>query len=233
MARTLITGYKKGDFKEFGHEYILRALRHMRLWQRINSNLSYFVEDLLNRLSDGTEATRDMVLNLDDQLGPVTVLSFDSEAAYWGVLSDDELATESSDSRTRRYKSSSLSEVSDVDYWLRTRYEDEGTNRQNENEEEYEPSIAPGSPAIHGEGEGEVQSGDGGALLPVEEEIDLEGVGEHPSAAEVAADNESEDLNNRMMSLYGEMLDAAEEADARGEHEHAQWLREQAENLEW
>ena len=151
------------------------------------------------------------------------------------MLSDDELAPESSDSRTRRYKSSSLSEVSDVDYWLRTRYEDEGTNRQNENEneEEYEPSIAPGSPAIHGEGEGEVQSGDCGALLPVEEEIDLEGVGEHPSAAEVAADDEAEDLNNRMMSLYGEMLDAAEEADIRGEHELAQWLREQAENLEW
>ena len=117
MARTLITGYKKGDFREFGHEYILRALRHLRLWQRINSNLAYFVEDLLNRLSDGTETTRDMVLNLDNQLGPVTVLNFDSEVAYWGVLSDDELAPESSDSRTRRYKSSSLSEVSDVDYW--------------------------------------------------------------------------------------------------------------------
>ena len=232
MARTLITGYKKGDFKEFGHEYILRALRHLRLWQRINSNLAYFVEDLLNRLSDGTETTRDMVLNLDSQLGPVTVLNFDSEAAYWGVLSDDELAPESSDSRTRRYKSSSLSEISDVDYWLRTRYEDEGPTRQNENEneDEYEPSIAPGSPAIHGEDE--VQSGDGGALLPVEEEIEA-GVGEHPSAAEVAADEEAEDLDNRMMRLYREMLDAAEEAEVHGEHEHAGWLRQQAEELHW
>ena len=27
MARTLITGYKKGDFKEFGHEYILTLSR--------------------------------------------------------------------------------------------------------------------------------------------------------------------------------------------------------------
>ena len=145
MAKTLIMGYKKGDFQEFGREYLMRAMRHMRLWQRINSTLPLFIEDLLNRLSDGSTTTRDMVLNLDQQLGPATVLSFDSEAAYWGVLTDDEIDAETPRRKRERYVSSSVSEVSDPDYWLKTRYEvvdDERTA-----EEDYEPSIAPSSPA--------------------------------------------------------------------------------------
>ena len=193
MARTLIKGYKKGDFQEFGHDYLMRALRHMRLWQRINSSLPLFIEDLLNRLSDGTEATRDMVLNLDRQLGPATFLSFDSEAAYWGVLTDDEIDPETPRRRRERYMSSSVSEVSDPDYWVKTRYEtgDEETEVQQEmDEEEYEPSIAPGPPeevpeeqhpeeehggeGAHGDGD-QAQRGDGGVLLPLEEEINLWG----------------------------------------------------------
>ena len=86
-----------------------------------------------------------MVLNLDQQLGPATVLSFDSEAAYWGVLTDDEIDAETPRRKRERYVSSSVSEVSDPDYWLKTRYEvvdDERTA-----EEDYEPSIAPSSPA--------------------------------------------------------------------------------------
>ena len=98
-------------------------MRHMRLWQRINSTLPLFIEDLLNRLSDGSTTTRDMVLNLDQQLGPATVLSFDSEAAYWGVLTDDEIDAETPRRKRERYVSSSVSEVSDPEYWLKTRYE--------------------------------------------------------------------------------------------------------------
>ena len=43
MAKTLIISYKKGDFQEFGREYLMRAMRHMRLWQRINSTLPIFI----------------------------------------------------------------------------------------------------------------------------------------------------------------------------------------------
>ena len=239
MAKTLIMGYKKGDFQEFGREYLMRALRHMRLWQRINSTLPIFIEDLLNRLSDGTEATRDMVLNLDQQLGPATVLSFDSEAAYWGVLTDDEIDPETPRRKHERYVSSSVSEVSDPDYWLKTRYEVEDERTA---EEDYEPSIAPNSPAEVPEEEvpeeevpagEEVHEGEehGEVLLPLEE--DLDGVGQHPSNAELEADNEMEDVNNRMMQLYRQMLDGAEEAEIRGEHAHAEWLRQQAEELQW
>ena len=237
-AKTLIMGYKKGDFQEFGREYLMRAMRHLRLWQRINSHLPLFIEDLLNRLSDGTEATRDMVLNLDQHLGPAAVLSFDSEAAYWGVLTDDEIDPETPKRKRERYVSSSVSEVSDPDYWLKTRceVEDERTG-----EEDYEPSIAPNSPAevpeeevpeaeVPAEGvpEGEKHVD---VLLPIEE--DLEGVGQHPSNAELEADHEMEDVNNRMMQLYQQMLDGAEAAEIRGEHAHAEWLRQQAEELQW
>ena len=238
MAKTLIIGYKKGDFQEFGREYLMRAMRHMRLWQRINSTLPIFIEDLLNRLSDGSTTTRDMVLNLDQQLGPATVLSFDSEAAYWGVLTDDDIDVETPRRRRQRYVSSSVSEVSDPDYWLKTRYEvveDEVTA-----EEDYEPSIATSSPAEVPEEEVpevEVPAGEelpggedhGEVLLPLEE--DLDGVGQHPSNAELEADNEMEEVNNRMMQLYQQMLDGAEDAEIRGEHAHAEW--QQAEELQW
>ena len=56
---------KKGDWKTY------EAMADDQ-WK---GDALYFVEDLLNRLSDGTEETRDIVLNLDEQLGPVTVLT--------------------------------------------------------------------------------------------------------------------------------------------------------------
>ena len=104
-------------------------------------------------------------------------------------------------------------------------------------------AIAPGSPEEvpgeehggeegHGEGD-EAQGGDGGVLLPLEEEIELEGVDEHPSAAEVAADEGLDDIHDRMMALYRQMLQGAEDAEVRGEFEHAEWLRQQAEELQW
>ena len=104
-------------------------------------------------------------------------------------------------------------------------------------EEDYEPSIAPNSPAEVPEEEvpagEELPEGEshGEVLLPLEE--DLDGVGQHPSNAELEADNEMEEVNNRMMQLYRQMLDDAEEAEIRGEHAHAEWLRQQAEELQW
>ena len=106
---------------------------------------------------------------------------------------------------------------------------------------EYEPSIAPESPRPGGHGEGqedgdEARAGDGGVHLPAKEEMDLEGVGEHPSAAELGAggvENDVEGVHGRMMVVYREMLEGAGEAEIRGEHEHAEWLRQQAENLQW
>lgn len=94
---------------------------------------------------------------------------------------------------------------------------------------------------LHQNGEGqedgdEARAGDGGVHLPAKEEMDLEGVGEHPSAAELGAgavENDVEGVHDRMMVVYREMLEGAEEAEIRGEHEHAEWLRQQAETLQW
>ena len=36
-----------------------------------------------------------------------------------------------------------------------------------------------------------------------------------------------------MMALYRQMLERAEDAEIHGEHEHAEWLRQQAEELHW
>jgi len=100
-------------------------------------------------------------------------------------------------------------------------------------------AIAPGSPEElpgeeHGGEEGHGEGGaDGGVLLPLEEEIELEGVGEHSSAAEVAADEGLDDIHDRIMALYRQMLQGAEDAEVRGEFEHAEWLRQQAEELQW
>ena len=99
--------------------------------------------------------------------------------------------------------------------------------RRSEDVEEYEPSIAPGSPTDHGEGEGEgeAQSGDGGVHLPVEEELDLEGVGVHPSAAELAADGMEtyeEDVNTQVMNLYRDLLERADDAEVRRQAEDLQ-----------
>ena len=46
-------------------------------------------------------------------------------------------------------------------------------------------------------------------------------------------ENDVEGVHGRMMVVYREMLEGAGEAEIRGEHEHAEWLRQQAETLQW
>ena len=158
MATVITENMAVENYGAFERDGFMKSLFHLRLMIEANANgHENFVREVLNTLDVDKVAAKpmlDMLFNMTRE--PARVLTFQEEADYFqrysqlitehdretlrntnlnpGFTDEDEVKEETDEEKRRRYLCSSISEVSDVEYWLGL----------DETEEEYEEIVVEG-----------------------------------------------------------------------------------------
>ena len=158
MATVITENMAVENYGAFERDGFMKSLFHLRLMIEANANgHENFVREVLNTLDVDKVAAKpmlDMLFNMTRE--PARVLTFQEETDYFqrysqlitehdretlrntnlnpGFTDEDEVKEETDEEKRRRYLCSSISEVSDVEYWLGL----------DETEEEYEEIVVEG-----------------------------------------------------------------------------------------